>query len=214
MRLSRFILVAAAASLELATAGMLKRQVDDTTAQPSSTATASEKAALATSVPAATTSAPLAQTTATYAQASNYGYSEGSSGSTVDTDAGASGSQFGGFTLSRGGLIAICIIVAVVALFGIVTLSLFIVAKRRQWTMRQTLKRASRRLTGRGGQGSTAADRQSRRAGLQMRAQPSRQGHKRGLVIAVKDVEKAGGSKPPGVGGNWTERLWRNEWKQ
>ncbi|KAF7191230.1 hypothetical protein HII31_07253 [Pseudocercospora fuligena] len=212
MKLSRFVLVAGAGSL--ATAGMLKRQVDDTTAQSSIPATTSEKAALTTPVPAATTSAPLAQTTATYAQASDYGYSEGSSGNTVDTDAGASGSQSGGFTLSRGGLIAICIIVAVVALFGIVTLSLFIIAKRRQWTMRQTLKRASRRLTGRGGQRSTAGDRQSRRAGLQMTAQPSRQGHKRGLVIAVNDVEKAGGTKPPRVRGNWTHRLWRNDWKQ
>lgn len=116
MRLSRFILVLGAASL--ATAGMLKRQVDDKTAQPSTTAAASEQAVLTTPIPSATTSAALAQTTATYAQASDYGYSEGSSGNTVDTDAGASGSQSGGFTLSKGGLIAICIIVAVVALFG------------------------------------------------------------------------------------------------
>ncbi|KXS94169.1 hypothetical protein AC579_605 [Pseudocercospora musae] len=207
MKLSRFMLPMGAASLATARAGMLEREVGLTTAQPSMAATASEKAALTTPVPAATTSAPLAQTTATYAQASDYGYSEHSSGNTVDTDAGASGWQSGGFTLSRGGLIAICIIVAVVALFGIVTLSLFIIAKRRQWTMRQTLKRASRRLTGRGGQRPAAVDRQSRRAGLAMTAQ---QGHKRGLVIAVKDVEKAGGTRAPRDSGNWSEWIKRD----
>ncbi|EME89382.1 uncharacterized protein MYCFIDRAFT_181527 [Pseudocercospora fijiensis CIRAD86] len=193
---------------------MLKRQVDDTTAQPSLTATASEKPAFTTPIPAGSTTGSHVQTTATYAQASDYRYGEGSSGNTVDTDAGASGSQSGGFTLSRGGLIAICIIVAIVALFGIVTLSLFIVAKRRQWTMRQTLKRASRRLTGRGAQRATATatDRQSRRGGMQMTAQPSRQGHKRGLVIGVNEVEKAGETKPRRAGGTWVDRLWRNDW--
>ncbi|RMY92524.1 hypothetical protein D0862_09463 [Hortaea werneckii] len=90
---------------------------------------------------------PIAST----ASAPEYGtYNAGSpgSGSEIDSDAGASGSS-SSFSLSRGGMIAVIVVVAVVAIFGTVaSTTLFILAKRRQWNVRARLSRASRRLTG------------------------------------------------------------------
>jgi hypothetical protein len=67
---------------------------------------------------------------------------------------------------------------------------LFVVAKRRQWDIRQSIKRASRRLTGRGNPKPSASDRQSKRGGVQMKGIPSREGQKRGAFVEVKDAEK------------------------
>jgi len=62
---------------------------------------------------------------------------------------GASGGNGGAFQLSTGAVVGISVACALVVL-GIVTLwALWFVAKRRQWTIRETISRASRRLTGR-----------------------------------------------------------------
>ncbi|CZT15659.1 uncharacterized protein RCC_12343 [Ramularia collo-cygni] len=142
------------------------------------------------------------------------------SGSEVDTEAGASGGSGGGGSyVSQAGVIAIIVIVVIVVVLGIASTVLFVLAKRRQWDVRASIKRASRRFTGRGGASQAATDRQSRRVGMQMSDMPIRQGHtKRGPAVAVRDVEKGSNSssdknvahskKPEG---SW---LWRNDWKR
>ncbi|EGS19912.1 uncharacterized protein CTHT_0044050 [Thermochaetoides thermophila DSM 1495] len=60
--------------------------------------------------------------------------------------AGASGSSSGGIHISRGALIAIIVIVIVVASFGIATSILFYIAKRREWTVKETLRRSAKKV--------------------------------------------------------------------
>lgn len=98
--------------------------------------------------------------------------------------------------------------------------------------MRQTLKRASRRLTGRGGspktpQTSASANRRSRRDGIRMGSPPRPAvravyppGHKRGLVVDNKDPEKGPqpleGRAPKNTKpreNTWIQRLWGDGWK-
>lgn len=180
--------------------------------------------------------------------ASTY-YEPGQSGGGIDTEEGASGSDAAAFRLSKGGLAAILIVVILVSLFGskyddpcasrlvlthhtVASIVLFIVAKRRQWTMRQTLTRASRRVTGRFTQPKTpqtasAANRRSRRTGIRMGSPPRPgvkavypPGHKRGLVVDVKDPEKGpqplDGRAPTNTRpreNTWIQRLWGDGWK-
>ncbi|KAK6397859.1 hypothetical protein LTR65_005107 [Meristemomyces frigidus] len=121
-------------------------------------------------------------------------------------------------------MIAIIVVVVVVALFGIASTILFVVAKRRQWNIRASIARASRRLTGRFGDKKTPGGSNRRttvHAGrLGGDVQPSRSpGHKRGLVVDVdEDVEKgplAGratkSTRPRET--TWVQRLWGNDWK-
>nr|POE75543.1 hypothetical protein CFP56_53655 [Quercus suber] len=124
-------------------------------------------------------------------------------GQYIDTNAGASGSSAGNsFNLSKGGLIAIIIVVVVVVIFGIASTVLFVLAKRRQWNIRASVARASRRLTGRfgGNKADALAQRRDRRTGIYAGGarivSPPRvvaikpPGHNRGLVVNVHDVEK------------------------
>ncbi|KAK4105228.1 hypothetical protein N658DRAFT_491683 [Parathielavia hyrcaniae] len=70
-------------------------------------------------------------------------------GETGDFDgsiAGASGTSSGGMVISQGAMIAIIVVVVVVALFGIATSILFFVAKKREWTMKETLRRSARKV--------------------------------------------------------------------
>ncbi|KAL2264873.1 hypothetical protein VTJ83DRAFT_7383 [Remersonia thermophila] len=62
------------------------------------------------------------------------------------TSAGASGTSTGGVTLSPGALIAIIVVVVVVALAGIATSVLFYVAKKREWTVKETLRRSAKKV--------------------------------------------------------------------
>lgn len=146
----------------------------------------------------------------------------------VDSAGGASGNDSGSFSLSKGGLIAIIVIVVGVAVFGIASIVLFVLAKRRQWNVRASIKRASRRLTGRdpGPKPSEIAARK-KRSGMVAGTSRSRgegpereTGQKRGVMVAVKDdVEK--GPLDYGVGpttkkpreNTWVGRLWGNNWK-
>ncbi|KAL2260962.1 hypothetical protein VTK26DRAFT_4899 [Humicola hyalothermophila] len=59
---------------------------------------------------------------------------------------GASGTSTGGVSLSQGALIAIIVVVVVVALVGIATSTLFYVAKKREWTVKETLRRSARKV--------------------------------------------------------------------
>ncbi|THY90757.1 hypothetical protein D6C93_06478 [Aureobasidium pullulans] len=67
----------------------------------------------------------------------------------ADNAAGASGGDSGSFKLSKGGFAAIISVVSIGVGLGIIFLVLFVVARRRQWNVRKSIARASRRLTGR-----------------------------------------------------------------
>ncbi|KAF1733070.1 hypothetical protein CRV24_006967 [Beauveria bassiana] len=63
------------------------------------------------------------------------------------TEAGAAGdSSKNSITLSTGGMIAIIIVVVVVVIIGVSTASLFFIAKKREWKVRETLRRSARRV--------------------------------------------------------------------
>lgn len=97
---------------------------------------------------------------------------------------------------------------------------LFILAKRRNWKIRDSIRRASRRLTGRRDTTPrSAADRRKRsgviatprKAGTTVAHPP---GQKRGLAVEVADVEKGtSGANAPKKTNKWAERLWNNDWK-
>ncbi|CAD0095343.1 unnamed protein product [Aureobasidium mustum] len=63
----------------------------------------------------------------------------------ADNAAGASGGDSGSFQLSKEGFAAIISVVSIGVGLGI----LFVIARRRQWKVRQSIVRASRRITGR-----------------------------------------------------------------
>ncbi|KAK4201104.1 hypothetical protein QBC40DRAFT_278852 [Triangularia verruculosa] len=60
--------------------------------------------------------------------------------------AGASGTSSGGITISKGALVAIIVVVVVVALVGIASSVLFYVAKKREWTVKETIRRSARKV--------------------------------------------------------------------
>ncbi|RDW74610.1 uncharacterized protein DSM5745_07272 [Aspergillus mulundensis] len=59
--------------------------------------------------------------------------------------AGASGKSGGG-GMSTGGMIALCVIVGVVVIIGFSSAALFYVAKKRQWAMREALRRSAKQV--------------------------------------------------------------------
>ncbi|KAJ9162380.1 hypothetical protein NKR19_g1298 [Coniochaeta hoffmannii] len=85
------------------------------------------------------------------------GFSPGQDGSTGDANsgpasaadgnaAGASGTDTGGLRLSHGGMAAIIVVVVVFALVGIASSVLFYVAKKREWTVRETIRKSTRKV--------------------------------------------------------------------
>ncbi|KAI0014783.1 hypothetical protein F4780DRAFT_168713 [Xylariomycetidae sp. FL0641] len=72
--------------------------------------------------------------------------SETISGGTVDADAGASGSSSGGVQLSRSAMIAIIIVVVVVAVLGVSMAVLFYLAKKKEWKIRQSIRRSAKKV--------------------------------------------------------------------
>jgi len=122
---------------------------------------------------AAQAATPTSQPSATAAPA---GYNGGNDNPEDPSDAGASGSSQGAFSLSKGALAAIIVVVVVVVVGGAASATLFYLAKKRQWDVRKSFRRASRRLTGR----STAdLDRvkpssrsQNRRTGVRLASPP------------------------------------------
>jgi len=65
------------------------------------------------------------------------------------TPAGASGGSGGAFSLSTGAIVGIAVPVGLLIAIIIPLWVVWFIAKRRQWTMKETITRASRRLTGR-----------------------------------------------------------------
>ncbi|KAK4093238.1 hypothetical protein Purlil1_2395 [Purpureocillium lilacinum] len=60
-------------------------------------------------------------------------------------EAGASGSS-SAMSLSTGGLVAIVVVVVVATIVGVTTATLFFIAKKREWTMRETLRRSAKKV--------------------------------------------------------------------
>ena len=117
-------------------------------------------------------------------------------------------------------MIAIIVVVVVVAVFGIASVVLFVVAKRRQWNVRASIKRASRRLTGRGDRRSEV-DKRKRSgmvagAGARGANSSSRKG---GLAVEVVDEEKGAVERDTSATmrnanrSSWMQRLRGNDWK-
>ncbi|KAF2193931.1 hypothetical protein K469DRAFT_727414 [Zopfia rhizophila CBS 207.26] len=98
----------------------------------------------------------------------NTGYNGGEDNPIDPNDAGAAGSSKGAFALSKGALAAIITVAVLVAVGGTVSAVLFWLAKKRQWDVRQSIRRASRRLTGR----SEVSKRQNRRTGVRLNSPP------------------------------------------
>lgn len=60
--------------------------------------------------------------------------------------AGASGGSNDSIKISKGGIIAIAVVVSCVVVFGIVSTILFYLAKKRSWEVRATLRRSAKRV--------------------------------------------------------------------
>ncbi|KAI1472972.1 uncharacterized protein F4812DRAFT_454791 [Daldinia caldariorum] len=80
-------------------------------------------------------------------------YSEGdsgpgsiSSGGSIDDAAGASGSSPGAIQISHGAIVAIIVVVAVVCVLGISMAVLFYLAKKREWKVRESIRRSARKV--------------------------------------------------------------------
>ncbi|KAF2680869.1 hypothetical protein K458DRAFT_445068 [Lentithecium fluviatile CBS 122367] len=110
-------------------------------------------------------------TAATPQKSANTGYNGGEDNPQDPSDAGAAGASKGAFNLSKGGLAAIIVVAVLVGVIGIGSAVLFWLAKKRQWDVRQSIRRASRRLTGRSTV-DVSSKRQNRRTGVRLNSPP------------------------------------------
>ncbi|EPE10394.1 hypothetical protein F503_05489 [Ophiostoma piceae UAMH 11346] len=75
------------------------------------------------------------------------GYSGDSGGSSsVDDAGGASGASSSDLSISRGAMVAIIVVVVVVAVLGITSAILFYLAKKREWKIRESIRRSARKV--------------------------------------------------------------------
>ncbi|KAI9054352.1 hypothetical protein LZ554_001515 [Drepanopeziza brunnea f. sp. 'monogermtubi'] len=137
----------------------------------------------------------------------------GSSASTSDSNAGASGSDGGSVSISRGGIIAIIAIAVSVCIIGAVSAVLFYLAKKRDWQVRQSIRRSARKvataLTPR--RTTFPKDVHSRKGLTKIDEVPSPRGSK------PADVEKANpklmafemSEPPPSKGSKWAKKFRR-----
>ncbi|EAW06618.1 uncharacterized protein ACLA_083130 [Aspergillus clavatus NRRL 1] len=65
----------------------------------------------------------------------------------IQNEAGASGPESDSVGFSTKGMIALCTIVGVVVVIGLSSTALFFIAKKRQWEMRETMRRSARQVT-------------------------------------------------------------------
>ncbi|KAF5511664.1 hypothetical protein CGCS363_v002288 [Colletotrichum siamense] len=72
------------------------------------------------------------------------GDASGSSG--VDNDAGAAGDSPGAVGLSSQAMIAIIVVVSIVGALGIGMAVLFYIAKKREWKIRETMRKSARKV--------------------------------------------------------------------
>ncbi|PHH62510.1 hypothetical protein CDD81_7083 [Ophiocordyceps australis] len=61
-------------------------------------------------------------------------------------EAGASGDSSSAMTISTGGIIAIVVVVIGVTLIGVTTATLFFMAKRREWKVREKMRKSARKI--------------------------------------------------------------------
>ncbi|KAF1953223.1 hypothetical protein CC80DRAFT_152080 [Byssothecium circinans] len=123
------------------------------------------------------------------------GYNGGEDNPQDPSDAGAAGASKGAFDLSKGGLAAIIVVCVLVVVLGVGSAVLFWLAKKRQWDVRQSIRRASRRMTGRSTADLPSTKRQNRRTGIKLDAPPPARKNKQ-HPNQEKDVEKALGGHP------------------
>ncbi|KAL5118610.1 hypothetical protein ACEQ8H_003461 [Pleosporales sp. CAS-2024a] len=128
----------------------------------------------------------LAQSSSEPSQLPPATYNGGDDNPQDPSDAGAAGSSKGAFTLSSGALAAIIVVAVLVALGGIGSATLWWLAKKRQWDVRSSIRRASRRFTGRGNTDKTQK-RQNRRTSIRLDAPPTTKNKERQEL----DLEKA-----------------------
>ncbi|KAL0941790.1 uncharacterized protein CTRU02_204554 [Colletotrichum truncatum] len=69
-----------------------------------------------------------------------------SPGGHVDNDAGASGDSPGAVGLSPNAMIAIIVVVSIVGALGIGMAVLFYIAKKREWKIRETMRKSARKV--------------------------------------------------------------------
>jgi hypothetical protein len=100
------------------------------------------------------------------------GYNGGYDNPQDPSDAGAEGASKGAFSLSSGALTAIIVVCVVVVLGGIGSATLWWLAKKKQWDVRASIRRASRRFTGRGAADSSKQNNQNRRTGIRLNSPP------------------------------------------
>ncbi|KAI1846096.1 hypothetical protein JX265_001018 [Neoarthrinium moseri] len=74
------------------------------------------------------------------------GAGSANSGGGVDTDAGAAGGTSGAVELSHGALVAIIVVVVIVAVGGIASAVLFYLAKKREWKIRESIRRSAKKV--------------------------------------------------------------------
>ncbi|CZR51887.1 uncharacterized protein PAC_01764 [Phialocephala subalpina] len=67
-------------------------------------------------------------------------------GSSGDSNAGAAGTDSSSISISRGGVIAIIVCATFVCVFGVVSAILFYLAKKRDWKVRESIRRSARRV--------------------------------------------------------------------
>ncbi|KAL1622024.1 hypothetical protein SLS56_008908 [Neofusicoccum ribis] len=160
-----------------------------------------------TATRAATTSVssiidPETQYTGSPSSSSSDGDSSSSSSDQTPSQAGADGPDAGSFKLSKGGMVAIIVVVVVVAVGGITLTSLFFIAKKRQWEVRKSLKRVSRRLTGRSTT-DVRNNRENRRTAVRMASPPRGKNHPN-VARENKDRDVEKGEKKSGRTGKPT----------
>ncbi|KAK3332006.1 hypothetical protein B0T19DRAFT_397818 [Cercophora scortea] len=89
-------------------------------------------------------------TSSTFALATENPYTgadgPGTPSSSDGSKEGASGSSSGNVEISRGGLIAIIVVVSFVAIFGIASAVLFFLAKKHEWKVRETVRKSARKV--------------------------------------------------------------------
>ncbi|KAH0829457.1 hypothetical protein FOPE_10686 [Fonsecaea pedrosoi] len=71
----------------------------------------------------------------------------GSGPGTSTEDAGAAGPDTGSVNLSRGATIAIAVVVSIVVVLGVTMTVLFFLAKKRQWKIKESIRRSARKVT-------------------------------------------------------------------
>ncbi|KAL6154090.1 hypothetical protein ACJQWK_02059 [Exserohilum turcicum] len=112
------------------------------------------------------------------------GYNGGSDNPQDPSDAGAAGSSKGAFNLSGGAIAAIIVVAVVVVLGSVVSGVLWWLAKKRQWDVRASIRRASRRFTGRSAVDNKQV-RENRRTGIRLNSPPPGKNANK-----MRDIEK------------------------